>query len=215
MTTLWMIWTWMWSFGTYLNFILRAAIHLGQDFEENLRYVKNNLWTSNTYQITNAKTYVFSDSVRCVGKMGDDLIAPWKSKLNTFYSGNHQFKDMSRIGVSTDLVRVENILRNQSWVLSRRFKVLWKNYSVCVLGISQTRSSSCQCPTTLHGKKRNTEICEYNSTTVANCARKFPRDHCLYWDVDHGRNDAELKLTSPTDHGINLQRIWCWISLRV
>ena len=30
--------------------------------------------------ITNAKTYVFSDSVLCVGKMGDDPIATWKSK---------------------------------------------------------------------------------------------------------------------------------------
>ena len=86
----------------FLNTTLRAAVHLGQDYESNLRYVKNNLcnsvgllfhetgklmseqkeitgvstikfndstWMSTSllcemaYQITNAKAYVFSDSV--------------------------------------------------------------------------------------------------------------------------------------------------------
>ena len=93
---------------------------LGQDYEANLRYVKNHLWKSvgqlfnenekliseqteitgvstinfkeltwmltsflcsRAYRITNAKTYVFSDSVLCVAKMGDDPIATWKSKI--------------------------------------------------------------------------------------------------------------------------------------
>ena len=30
----------------YLNATLRTAVHLGQDYEANLRYVKNNLWNS-------------------------------------------------------------------------------------------------------------------------------------------------------------------------
>ena len=86
-----------------LNTTLHAAVHLGQDYEANLRFVKSHLWKSlaqlfnktrrlicdqteitgvNTinfeeltwvstsflcskaYQITNAKTYVFSDSVQ-------------------------------------------------------------------------------------------------------------------------------------------------------
>ena len=32
--------------GIFLNATLRAAVHLGQDYEANLRYVKNNLWNS-------------------------------------------------------------------------------------------------------------------------------------------------------------------------
>ena len=32
--------------GIFLNATLRAAVHLGQDFEANLGYVKKNLWNS-------------------------------------------------------------------------------------------------------------------------------------------------------------------------
>ena len=32
--------------GIFLNATLRAAVHLGQDHEVNLRYVKKNLWNS-------------------------------------------------------------------------------------------------------------------------------------------------------------------------
>ena len=48
------------------------------------------------YQITNAKAYVFSDSLLCVGKIGDDPVVTWKSKIK-WYSKNNQFKDMNRI----------------------------------------------------------------------------------------------------------------------
>ena len=34
----------IWSI--FLNATRRAAVHLGQDYEANLRYVKNNLWNS-------------------------------------------------------------------------------------------------------------------------------------------------------------------------
>ena len=57
------------------------------------------------YQITNAKAYVFSDSVLCVGTMGDDPIATWKSKIK-WYSENNHFKDMNRIdGMPTEFER--------------------------------------------------------------------------------------------------------------
>ena len=82
----------IWSI--FLNATLRAAVHLGQDHESNLRYVKNHFWKSvgqlfneneklsgrikknhwctwmstsslcsTVYQITNAKAYVFPNSV--------------------------------------------------------------------------------------------------------------------------------------------------------
>ena len=125
----------------FLNATLWAAVHLGQDYEAKLRYVKNQFWNSvgqlfnetgkliserkeitdvstigfkdatwmstrllceKAYQITNAKTYVFSASVLCVGKMGDDPVATWKSKIE-WYSENNHFKDMNRIdGMPTE-----------------------------------------------------------------------------------------------------------------
>ena len=129
----------IWSI--FLNATLRAAVHLGQDHEANLRYVKNHLWKSvgqlfsetgklisdqteitgvNTfifkeftwmstsllcstaYQITNAKAYVFSDSVLCVGKMGGAPNAAWKSKIK-WYAENNPLKELNRtVGMPTE-----------------------------------------------------------------------------------------------------------------
>ena len=124
--------------GIFLNATLRTAVHPGQDYAANLRYVKNPLWNSSysmkrktdreqteitglstsnfkeltwmstsllcsrAYRITNAKTYVFSDSVLCVGKKGEDPIATWKNRIK-WYSENNHFKDMNRIdGMPTE-----------------------------------------------------------------------------------------------------------------
>ena len=77
--------------GMFLNTTLRAAVHLGQDHEANLRYVKINFGKSvgqlfnetgkliseqkeitggKAYQITNAKAYFVSHSVLCVVNIG-------------------------------------------------------------------------------------------------------------------------------------------------
>ena len=83
--------------GIFLSISLQAAVHLGQDSEVNVRFVlirdqtqvigvtiidfkeltcrSTSLLCSRAFQITNAKIYIFSDSVLCVGKMGDDPIA--------------------------------------------------------------------------------------------------------------------------------------------
>ena len=93
--------------GIFLNTTLRAAAHLGQDYDADLRYVQNQQGTDATwmstsllcekaYQITNAKTCVFSDSVFCVGKVGGDPVATWKSKIK-WYSENIHFKHLNRI----------------------------------------------------------------------------------------------------------------------
>ena len=89
----------------FLNTTLQAAVHLGQDYDQNLRFVVNHSWSSlkrlfketgiliktqteitgvsmidfeeytwsetsllcdKAHQITNAKTYVFADSVLCL-----------------------------------------------------------------------------------------------------------------------------------------------------
>ena len=42
---------------------------------EELTWLSTSLLCSRACQYTNAKAHVFSDSVLCVGKMGDDLVA--------------------------------------------------------------------------------------------------------------------------------------------
>ena len=58
--------------------------------------MSTSLLHSRAYQYSTAKVYVFSDSVLCLGKMGDDLLESWKSKLQ-WYSDNNYFKDLNRI----------------------------------------------------------------------------------------------------------------------
>ena len=67
-----------------------------------LTWVSTSLLCSRAYWITNAKTYVFSDSVLCVGKMGEDPIATWRAKLNGIRT-TITFKHMNRIdGMPTE-----------------------------------------------------------------------------------------------------------------
>ena len=74
------------------------------------KWMSTSLLCEKAYRITNAKTYVFSDSVLCVGKMGDDPVATWKSKIK-WYSENNHLKDESNRR-HADGVRVANILRS-------------------------------------------------------------------------------------------------------
>ena len=76
--------------------------------------MSTSLWCSRAYRITNSKTYVFTDSVLCVVKMGDDSIATWKSKTE-WYSENDHFKDMNRIdGMPTEFEWNNEFPRNHS-----------------------------------------------------------------------------------------------------
>ena len=87
--------------GQILEYKSQAAVHLGQDSEVDVRFVlirdqtqvigvtiidfkeftcrSTSLWCSRAHQITNAENFFFSDSVLCVGKMGDGPIAAWKN----------------------------------------------------------------------------------------------------------------------------------------
>ena len=127
-------------------------------------------------QFTNAKTYVFSDSVLCVEKMRDDPVATWKSKIK-WYSENSHFNDMSRIdGMPAEFE--------------------WKIFpGITALGLLekiQILMTDLQCePENFKGRiifmsmyndivwhaKGHKEQCEYTSQTVADYARKFPRGH--------------------------------------
>ena len=106
----------------FMNTTLRASVYLGQDYDTNLRFVKNYLWKTTgqlfseaeklisgqtettgislinfqdlrwvstsllhgrTYQYSTANAYVFSNSVLCLEKMGDDPVESWRSKITS------------------------------------------------------------------------------------------------------------------------------------
>ena len=76
-------------------------------------WMSTSLLYSKAHQITNAKAYVFSDSVLCVGKMGDHLVATWKSKIE-WHSEKQSHQGYESNRRDADGVRVENIPRIHS-----------------------------------------------------------------------------------------------------
>ena len=49
------------------------------------------------HQISNAKTYVFADSVLCLGSIKENPNEAWKEKIKWFFENNH-LEDLNRIG---------------------------------------------------------------------------------------------------------------------
>ena len=121
--------------GMFMNTTLQAAVHLGQDYDQNLRFVKNHFWSSwnklfketekmikdqkeitgvsmidygdytwsatsllcdRIHQISNAKTYVFADSVLCLGGIKENPNEVWKEEIKWYFESNH-LKDFNRI----------------------------------------------------------------------------------------------------------------------
>ena len=112
-------------------------------------------------RFTNAKTYVFSDSVLCGWKVGYDPTANWKSKINGFRKQSFRRDESNRW--NADGVRVETVP---------------KNHSVEHRSTSNAESSSCQCFCDIvWDAKGNKEQCVHNSQAVAEYARQFPRGH--------------------------------------
>ena len=199
--------------GRFLNTTLQAAVHLGQDCEVNLRFVKNHLWNSveqlfnesgrlvrdrteiigvtkidfkeltwrstsllcsTAYQITNAKTNIFSDSLLRVVKMGEDSIAARKDKIK-WYSENNHFKELNRIdGMTTEFewkifpgFTTRGLLEEiQEQMKEQQCEPVQFNDRIIFLSMYNDIT---------RGEKGNTERCEYNSKTLADYARKFPR----------------------------------------
>ena len=128
------------------------------------------------YRFTNAKTYVFSNSVLCVGKMGDDPVANWKRQIQ-WYSENNHFKEVDRIdGMHTEF----------------EWEIFSGITSLGLLEKIQKLMTGLQCePEHLKcwiifmsmfndivwDAEGNKDRCEYNLQTVAKYAREFPRGH--------------------------------------
>ena len=93
----------LWSIFT--NVTLQAAVHLGRDYMENLRFTKNQLLKfGETVLPSDSKvdrgrkksTYVFADSVLCLGSMRDQPVEACNNRIK-WYLENRYLKDLNRI----------------------------------------------------------------------------------------------------------------------
>ena len=63
---------------------------------QDLRWVSTSLLHSRACQCSIAKVYVFSDSVLCLGNMGDNPVESWKKQIQ-WYSDNYYYSELNRI----------------------------------------------------------------------------------------------------------------------
>ena len=133
------------SWGIFMSVTLQATVHLGKDYSENLRSIRNQsmrslkqlfqvtgklitdqmeitsipvidwqqqMWqrttllTDKAVQFATANTYVFSDSVLCLGGSSPDPVRAWNDKTNWFME-SCQFERIGSNRRGADGVRVE------------------------------------------------------------------------------------------------------------
>ena len=194
--------------GTIQECHSSSSSFLGQDHDANLRYVKRTRWEtagqlitetsgistfdfqdsrwmstgllhSRAYQYSTAKAYVFSDSVLCLGKMGDDPIESWKSK-NQSYSDNNYFRELNRIdgqpmefGWKTFPGLTSMGILKEIQQMMRELQCEQENFTGMIIFMSMFNDI-------VWDLKGNNETCENNSKTIQKYARRFPRGHLSF-----------------------------------
>ena len=138
--------------------------------------MSTSLLHSRACQYSTAEVYVFSDSVLCLGKMGDNPVESWKSKIQWFSENNH-FKDMNRI---------------DGQPMEFEWKIFPRLTTMGILNQVQQMMEELQCePENFSGRiifmsmyndiewdrKGTRERGEHNLRTIANSACRFPRAH--------------------------------------
>ena len=133
-------------------------------------------------------------------KVGDDPSANWKSKVKWIWIESTECRWSSSGNYSQD---------SQRWAsekiqsLMRDLQCEPEHFNDRIIFMSMYNDIVWQ-------ERGNTERCEYNSQTVANDARRFPRGR---WSLGPG---SEKKLygtysDNPTEPGTKLPNKWCWI----
>ena len=137
--------------------------------------MSTSLLCENANQITTQKA-TSSPTLCCVGKIRDDPIPTWKSKMKLYSEKNH-FQDMNRIdGMPTELEwkmfpKITTLgLFEKIQSLMRDLQCEPEHFTDRIIFMSMYYDTE-------WGAKGNTERCEYNSQTVAEYARKFPHGH--------------------------------------
>ena len=172
-----------------------------------LTWRSTSLLRSRANQITNAKTYIFSDSVVCVEKD-----ARWSEcileRQIKWYSENNHWKELSRIvGMQTEV----------EWKIFPGFtinghprrdsKILWMIYIVN-LSSSSTGSSSCQCTTTLCGEKKEIRKIVFKiPLQLRNTLADSLAVVGLSWDLDQKRNGMGPLLINQTEIGTEMMML--------
>ena len=175
---------------------------------------KEPTWRSTTllcdkaFVITNTKTYVFADSVLCLGSMSNQPVEAWKNKI-TWYLENRYLKDLNRIDGEP---------------MEFEWKIFPGFITLGILEEIQKLMTGVQCePETF--KDRIIFMSLYNdilwwtpgnhenwmakSRNVAACANKFPQGCWSFWDLDQRRSGTELVQINQTEIGTRLLNEWC------
>ena len=159
------------------------------------------------YRITNAKTKRLLRLGALCGKMGDDPIATWKSKIKWYSEKTITSRIWIELAGMPTGVPVESIPRNHDVGPTREDSKSNERPHSVNLSHSQTGSSSCQCTTTYErwaeGKQRKMWIQFTDSCEL--CSQIPSRSLVFLGGLDQKRSGAELTETELTDHGINQQ----------
>ena len=152
------------------------------DYKE-LTWTSTSLLCDEAFEITNAKTYVFADSVLCLKSVRDEPVEAWENKIRG-YLENRYLKELNRM--DGEPIEFE-------WKIFPGFT------TSDILGEIQTSMTELRCELEQFKvrfifmsvyndiewrEQGNTEKCDNNSVTVANYARRFPRGRWSF--LGHG-----------------------------
>ena len=170
-----------------------------------LRWISTRLLHSRAYQYANAKVYVFSDSVLCMGKMGNVSDESWKDKIQ-WYSKNNFFSELNRI---------DGKPMEFEWKIFPGFR------TAGILNEIQKTMGELQCdPANFKGKiifmsmfndieweaRGNEGLCENNSKVLQNTLDNFFAVIFLSWCLDPRKSGTELTMAYQVDIGRKLRR---------
>ena len=163
---------------------------------------------SRARQYATAKVHVFSDSVLCLGRMGDDPNQSWKSKI----------KCLSETNFFSELNRIDGKPMEFEWMILPALK------TAAILKEIQNKIGESQCDPVdfkdmiifmsmfndIEWEARgNEEICENNSKSVAEYARQFLRGHLSFLGLSPRKSGAELTMAYQVDIGRKQWRKCC------
>ena len=201
---------------------------LGQHFKETERVVSRTETTSislinfqdfkvgideliaqSSSPIFHCQTLVISDSVLYLGKMGDDPVESWKEQIEWYSGNNYFFCEFNR----TDGQPMEfewkifpgfttMVILNEIQQMMGELQCDSENYTGRIIFMSMFKDI-------VWDAKGNDEICENNSKTNENYARRFLSVIGLSWSLDLKRSGTELTIANHMDLGTELQRKCC------
>ena len=135
------------------------------DFKD-ATWILTSLLCEKAYRITNAKTNVFSDSVLCVGKMGDDLV---RKTITSTIESNRRHADEFEWKILPG-IKTLGLLLQKIQSPMRDLQCKPEHFTDRIIFMSMYNDIE-------WGAKGNEARCEDISQTVADYARKFPRGH--------------------------------------